>query len=150
MYACAAPEGRHTRGARSRPSRARSSARAPLLRALQFASSAILKKVMASSMGPPMSVGDRVLVDGMAGEIAFLGVSLRAPAGVRAPRTASAADAPSLANPPPQETTWRTCQRGDGWAWCTTSLWARMTAPSRACASSSVSVAVAVSALYLA
>jgi len=105
---------------------------------------------MASSMGPPMSVGDRVLVDGMAGEIAFLGVSLRAPAGVRAPRTASAADAPSLANPPPQETTWRTCQRGDGWAWCTTSLWARMTAPSRACASSSVSVSVAVSALYLA
>jgi len=150
MYACAAPEGRHTRGARSRPSRARSFALRSSGRALQFASSAILKKVMASSMGPPMSVGDRVLVDGMAGEIAFLGVSLRAPAGVRAPRTASAADAPSLANPPPQETTWRTCQRGDGWAWCTTSLWARMTAPSRACASSSVSVSVAVSALYLA
>jgi len=26
-------------------------------------------------MGPPMSVGDRVVVDGMAGEIAFLGAS---------------------------------------------------------------------------
>ena len=28
-----------------------------------------------ASMGPPMSVGDRVIVDGMAGEIAFLGAS---------------------------------------------------------------------------
>ena len=29
---------------------------------------------MASMMVPPMEVGDRVLVDGMAGEIAFLGM----------------------------------------------------------------------------
>ena len=30
-----------------------------------------------SSMGPPMEMGDRVLVDGMAGEVAFLGAVIR-------------------------------------------------------------------------